>query len=213
MKRINWRYTIGEIVIVSIGILIAFSINKCSSTITKNNGKKEYIESIKSDILENIESLDSIIEKQRGKTEQLQTVITLIEQKSTNLSEIGEILFRQRKSPTFFPVNGTFKSLVAQGQIEVFSTALKRDLFNLYDTKYERTVYNGKLYDDLHIHMYDHQLRTIMNMATKEIDNPNGLFSDKFVETLSIIIDEARSYIALLEETKAESKTFLSSLP
>ncbi len=45
MKKINWKYAFGEILIVIIGISIAFAMNKCA-TDSKNEKEKSSIWSI-----------------------------------------------------------------------------------------------------------------------------------------------------------------------
>ncbi len=52
-KNINWKYAIGEIIIVSIGISIAFGINTISSDLTYKKKHKEYKQSLIIDINEN----------------------------------------------------------------------------------------------------------------------------------------------------------------
>ncbi len=50
MKKINWQYTLGEILIVIIGISIAFSLNKCAQNSQDNKLEKLYLENLKNDI-------------------------------------------------------------------------------------------------------------------------------------------------------------------
>ena len=40
MKKIDWQYTFGEILIVIIGISIAFSLNKCSENQQNNENQQ-----------------------------------------------------------------------------------------------------------------------------------------------------------------------------
>ncbi len=50
MKKINWNYTLGEILIVIIGISIAFSLNKCSERRQDKKLERLYLENLKNDI-------------------------------------------------------------------------------------------------------------------------------------------------------------------
>ncbi len=211
-QKINWRYTIGEILIVSVGILIAFGINTCSANMSKKREMAEYKKSLKTDINENLKSLSRIIDKQSEKVEQLNRLVALLEQNHFDIDTVGHIFYEQRKSPTFFPVSGTFKSLVAQGEIEIFSTELKRELFNLYDTNYERTEYNGVLYDKIYVDVYDKELREIMNLRTQEIENVERLKSKAFIKNILLIIDEAESYLGLIKVSESESQKLLNKI-
>jgi len=133
-KLFDWQYTIGEILIVSVGIMIAFSINTCASEIQEKNVHKEYTTSLVADLDQNLDHLNSIISAQETKVQVLNHIINSIGTEDLDLDEMGQILSEQRKSPTFYPINGTFKSLVSHGEVELFDTKTKRELFNLYDT-------------------------------------------------------------------------------
>jgi len=136
-------------------------------------------------------------------------VFHTIEGNKLDLDSISEILFDQRKSPTFFPISGTFKALVSQGEIGSFSTELKRELFNLYDTSYERTVYNGNLYDEIYVNVYDKEIHSILDIKTKKIEDLERLKSKEFIKNLLLIIDEAESYLVLLNISKLESEELI----
>lgn len=207
--KLDWKYAIGEILIVSIGILIAFSINTCSANRTKNKNHVEYISSLQADLNQNLINLEKVIATQKEKVRQLKSVVEALDSKEYDIEPLAIILFEQRKSPTFFPISGTFKSLVAHGDIQLFKTETKRELFNLYDTNYERTVYNGNLYDEMYLDVYDTDIREILSMRTQKIENINLLESPRFVKNLSFIIDEAQSYIRLVENSHIASKKML----
>ena len=133
-----------------------------------------------------------------------------LEKREFHLDTLSKLLFKQRKSPTFFPVSGTFKSLVAQGKIEIFSTNIKRELFNLYDTNYERTVYNGTLYDKIYVNVYDNQIQKVMDLKTEKIENLDHLKSKEFEKSIILIVDEAESYLKLLTNSRNESQSMLN---
>ena len=209
-KGINWRYAIGEIIIVTIGILIAFGINTFSLNLSIEKRYEEYKASLITDLNENLKSIDKIIAAQELKVVELNTVIDHIELGTLKRDSISSILYRQRKSPTFFPISGTFKSLVSQGEIEIFSTDLKRELFNLYDTQYERTVYNGALYDKIYVDIYDSDIRKALDLKTKQVEDIQMLQSKDFIKDLMLIVDEAESYLELVKRSKLESEKLLT---
>ena len=204
-NKFNWRYAVGEILIVSVGILIAFFINSWSLNLRKASSSEEYRKSLVVDLEQNLASLNNIIKLQEEKVAALNYVVNSIEKGSYIPDSIGAILYKQRKSPTFFPVKGTFKALVSQGEIELFTTNIKRELFNLYDTIYERTVYNGNLYDNIYIEVYDVEIQEIIDLRTKKINDLEKLTSKEFKKNLLVIVDEAESYLKLIKKTKTES--------
>jgi len=189
--------------------LIAFGINTYSSNLSKGKKHKEYQTSLIADINENIKNIDRIQKVQELKVIELKRIVKMIDEENMDYDSISTLLYRQRKSPTFFPVSGTFKSLVSQGEFGNFSTDLKRRLFNLYDANYERTVYNGKLYDNIYVEVYDKEIRDILDFNTMEIENKKRLKSKDFVKNLRQIIDEAQSYVSLIGKSKSESEQLL----
>ena len=50
MAKTTWKYTLREIIIVIIGISIAFSMNKCAENAKDNNLKQQYLINLKSDV-------------------------------------------------------------------------------------------------------------------------------------------------------------------
>ena len=67
MEKATWNYTLREIIIVIIGISIAFSMNKCADNVKDNKLKKEYLINLKSDVeadkLQLEKNVESIVQK------------------------------------------------------------------------------------------------------------------------------------------------------
>ena len=198
--------------IVSIGIMLAFGINKCSSDLAESREAQEYKTSLIADLNENLKSITRIIRLQERKVLELNSVLKTLDDTQANIDSIGSILYRQRKSPTFFPISGTFKSLVSQGEIGILNTELKRELFNLYDTQYNRSEYNGELYDKIYVDLYDKEIGNVIDFSSHQITNPTRLATPEFRKCLLTIVDEAKSYISLMEMCKAESEGVLQLL-
>jgi hypothetical protein len=192
--------------------MIAFAINSYSANLKNNKIYKEYKTSLIEDLEYNIANLDRIILAQEEKVKDLGQVLYNLESNTYEPHTLGNILYKQRKSPTFFPVNGTFRSMVSQGEISLFNTEMKRELFNLYDTNYERTVYNGNLYDNIYIEIYDKEIMDILDLKDIKIDNEDKLKEKSFSKNLMVIIDEASSYINLIKRSKKESESLISNL-
>lgn len=209
-KRNGWKYILGEILIVTVGILIAFGINTTYSELQKGKIKKEYTESLVQDLESNLKYLNRVIDAQEKKVQNLNYVRQSLQSTTIDFDSLGVILYTERKSPTFFPVNGTFKSLISHGDIQLFDTNIKRKLFNLYDTTYERDVYNGRLYDQHYGNIYDKQLLPAINLSTRKIDDSNVVQSKLYLKNLSTIIDEASSYTKLANKSKESTIELLS---
>ncbi len=118
MKK-KFSYALGEIVIVIIGISIAFSLNKCSEDQKNQTQKKQYLASLKQDIQE-----DKV---------QLENNITAIEQKIGICSEILPMLnsdnpeksnklfniYQVAQLTIFTPKDFTYQALVNSGDLKL----------------------------------------------------------------------------------------------
>ena len=66
MKKINWRYAIGELLIVTAGITLAFMLNSWAENNRINEKRKIYLEGVVQDLEADKALLDStILESQR----------------------------------------------------------------------------------------------------------------------------------------------------
>jgi len=117
--KINWRYTIGEILIVIIGITIAFSLNNWKQNRNQKSEKKQYLESLKQDIEQEI----LVLENNQKKT---QEKIALIKQLRIELKEEGHdkmmLLKKFFDIPIpidFTPNNTTYQTLIHSGDMKL----------------------------------------------------------------------------------------------
>jgi len=151
--RKYFKYAIGEIILVVVGILIALSINNWNENRKNRLLEKELLKEIKldlvtdtiqmngrfytayNDLVKSIRVYDSII-----KLDDLKIDITY-------LDSIFKRCIRQRS--TFFPTSGTYSSIVSNGNSNIFSNKkLFKEIQNLYDFAYRVTLESGNRIDD-----------------------------------------------------------------
>ncbi|GAA0740128.1 DUF6090 family protein [Gaetbulibacter jejuensis] len=124
MKK-KFTYALGEILIVIVGISIAFTMNKCSENSKSETLKQQYLENIKSDIEIDKKTLESISLSIDKKTEILNTVLPLINtdnpEKHSKLSTIYTVF----TSTDFFPKDVTYQTMINSGDFKLI------DDFNL----------------------------------------------------------------------------------
>ncbi|MGC1473768.1 MAG: DUF6090 family protein [Psychroserpens sp.] len=119
MKQSTWKYTLREILIVIVGISIAFSMNKCSDNLKDNKLKTVYLTNLKSDaaadklvLAKNIGEIDKKIETCYNLIPQLNTG------KPQSMALLGEI-FVILKYETFSPKDITYQTLVNSGDFKL----------------------------------------------------------------------------------------------
>ena len=125
MKKLNWHYTFGEILIVIIGITIAFSMNKCAENSKNETQKNQYLKSIKNDI-----EADRLILEENVKAieEKIKIASEILPKLNTNapdkMSIVGKV-FNIVALNNFTPNNNTYQALINSGDFKLI------DDFNL----------------------------------------------------------------------------------
>jgi hypothetical protein len=145
-----FKYAIGEIVLVVIGILIALSINNWNEGRKVKEQEMSFILSIKEDLATDRLNLINIIEVQTQRYNY--TDILLRELPNINIdnktkldSLFVELLY---DNPTFFPTIGSYQSALASGKLNQFeNNEIITKIINLYDSQFTRLVYNGDALD------------------------------------------------------------------
>ena len=121
MAKATWHYTLREIIIVIIGITIAFSMNKCADNVTDNKLKKEYLINLKSDLEADKIKLRKNVEAIEQK---IKTCVELIPMLNTGKKQgmpLMDMVFTILQYETFSPKNITFKTLINSGDLKLIN--------------------------------------------------------------------------------------------
>src|SRR5690606_4479698 len=112
MKKINWRYAFGVILIVIIGISIAFSINKCAENSKNEFNKKQYLSNIKNDVIEDRDSLqeNAIALEQKINTDD--EILSKLNTDSPDKMMHVDKIFSLMDLKVFKPKDNTYQTLI-----------------------------------------------------------------------------------------------------
>jgi hypothetical protein len=138
MKRINWRYALGELIIVVVGISIAFALNNWAQNNRLNDEKEAYIEGIRNDLAHDIHMLDSNLVEIDRRIAYLQALMphlyTALPGRDTMAIKIFQIVDPVR----FRPNQSTVQSLRYSGDLKLIrDLELRNRIMNHYEG-YER---------------------------------------------------------------------------
>ena len=128
-----FKYAIGEILLVVIGILIALQINNWNEVRKTRNLELHYLTNIKRDLNMNIAHLDDYIDRREKAIASANSILEHYEGKPvTNYKEFGfkaVDIYTWRK---FFQINNTFQELTNSGNLALISNdSIKSTLLNL----------------------------------------------------------------------------------
>ncbi|MEM6516292.1 MAG: DUF6090 family protein [Bacteroidota bacterium] len=119
------KYTLREIVIVIIGISIAFSINKCAENSKDNRLKKQYLTNLKSDIEADRIQLNENIEQVEIKLKACGDIIPLLNTGAQKDMRLMQDVFTILEYRNFTPKDITYQTLINSGDFKLI------DDFNL----------------------------------------------------------------------------------
>jgi len=139
MKDIKWLNHIIELVIVIVGISIAFSINKYSENRKELKREVLFLESFRDEINDDIPKLDTVIIKISLIKESLEKLINVIKEEDKNNDSLKEYI--NSGIYTIYshtPKTTTFESLQSSGKLDIIQNfELRKEIIN----------YNGLIED------------------------------------------------------------------
>jgi hypothetical protein len=131
-----FKYAIGEIVLVVIGILIALSINNWNEQRKMNSQEQELLEGLKIEFTANLKRLDKVLQLHKNSIESANEIMTYFNEDISGIPEakFDSLLFHIQNVWTFNPRKGLLNSVITSGQINLISNVeLKTQLASFED--------------------------------------------------------------------------------
>ena len=117
-----FKYAIGEIILVVIGILIALQINNWNEIRKQRDKELHYLVNIKKDLNLNIKELDKYIAARAKAIASANTIIEHYEGKPiTDLKTFSQHTVEIYTWRKFFQINNTFQELTNSGNLTLIS--------------------------------------------------------------------------------------------
>jgi hypothetical protein len=199
-----FKYAIGEIVLVVIGILIALSINNWNEASKNEREQIVFLNNLKNDLKNDLIQLDQILKFQKEKLnkvnelkDQLLSIkdFEKIEQLLVNLTFLND---------TYFPNTGSYTTTVSSGKIASLNpSSLRIAITNLYERYYYRLIYNGEFYDKT-LNEVSSSLGKFFNTLTLKLNSKDIIEDSEFVNLITMWFVENSIYVKKGEETKGE---------
>ena len=155
-----FKYAIGEIILVVIGILIALQINNWNQNRKINFQETVYLQDLKNDFIFDIETLKVRVAENTERVLSIDTILTLIssekvftEQDEIRLANMTNTLFGESY---FIPEKGTINQIQSSSAGSYIKNKTLRDLIFRYYSNNERVEKNM----EQSIQIYQHQFVT-----------------------------------------------------
>ena len=212
MKKINWRYAIGELIIITFGISLAFGLNNWASHNRDRQIANEYLSNIKSDLEYDIQKLDSNLLIMNKRVKYLQSLFMYFRTKSMGQDTLDARVFQYFDPIRFYSRQATFQSMKYSGDIKLIRESdLKNEIVSYYesygkiDAEYERHRNFAQTF--LAPYFMEHvDFATLQNGSPKSFEDP--YFQKLLVSLFGIYLMESKAY----EEVQKSSVKLIKRL-
>jgi hypothetical protein len=197
-----FKYAIGEIVLVVIGILIALSINNWNERQKGLKWQHNFLIELSMELQDNHEQLQKAFEVQSKRIKACKTINTLIDTKDEANKHSIDSLFNlmQESNRTFFPTTGVYDLGLASGKLEnLQNETLKYAIMNLYNHYYKRLVYNGELQDKAE-DVIDWEKRKYYDIGAERMKSWAHIMDPDFNDQILFILEQTGIYNRLVED-------------
>lgn len=210
---INWRYAIGEIIIVIVGVSAAFALNNWAENRKDKRIEKLYLANIKSDLQRDLEILEHNTSRLEKKLETVKEVLPLLRPLKAGQDTVSLKFFSLSDPINFYPKDATYRTLVNSGDLKVITDFKVKsnieEFYGSYNTllkDYERFEYFSKEFiADFYVHQIDWgkvrsgnydflESKTVRNMTSSMF----GIFKLK-LESTKTAMEQCKSLIALID--------------
>lgn len=197
LRKINWRYALGELLIVICGISIAFALNNWAQGRQEKQLALTYLENIEQDIVADLAALDENIEQLQSISKTIDGYIPHLFRQLPGRDSIPSHIFRDmHQYVNFFPHRATYESMLHSGDLKLIQDFdLKNQIvehYNSYEKLFEaleRHESFAKQYSaEYFMKNTDHNL-LFRNQQAHLLDDPymkNLLFSTKGILGIQI---------------------------
>ena len=208
----DFRYAIGEILLVVIGILIALQINNWNENRKERFVELKILQSINNDIQEDLSSLKEMISFEQRMLSNNEALLSILDDKnSVYNSDMKNLFGTINRYGVFYPQKIGYESLKSIGLEILQSDSLRADIVNLYDSQYGLILESLDIKKQTYLNtneIFVRELKTVDRVIFKEPINFNALKENSnFINHLSHIYYERRNLLDFAESSLVKMKT------
>ena len=143
-----FKYAIGEILLVVIGILIALQINNCNESNKLRNRELALLNELHANLVVNVTNLDSDIEAQTMGMISFDYILDLPNNYQPYNDSIPEYLSVIDFTPDVILVSSAFQTLRSSGLELIQSDSLRIEIVNLFEVDYPKLMQETRRLED-----------------------------------------------------------------
>ena len=205
-----FKYAIGEIILVVIGILIALQVNNWNENRKSKQRQLIFLNNIKKDLANDLIQLNSIIDYQ---TKKLAIVKELANELSPpkDFKKIERLFaeIQNTSNDTFFANTGAYTTSGSSGILDNLEPdSLKIAITTLYERYYKRLIYNGEIYDNRTDEIVMSRGK-YFNKINSTLTSEDVIHNSEFMNLTSVALYNNSNYVKLSNTTKKEIENVL----
>ena len=189
-----FKYAIGEIILVVIGILIALQINNWNELKKQRNEAQTFIKRLSEEVGQNIEVTNREISLEQLQVEKTKSLLEMFSWSQDKISSraIDSLIFAIMSSNSVDIKTGTLQEGLNTGQVSLLSNnELKQKLYSLptvfEEIKRLETLESADINDNMVPYMYDHMNFKNMDNAFSEFSKALGPSKFKTIENKRLL--------------------------
>lgn len=136
MKK-RFGYALGEILIVIVGISIAFSLNKCAENKKSDSQKNQYLNSLRQDIEEDKAQLENNLSQITQKIEISNKLIPILGSDDPEKTSELKGIYQVAQLTSFIPKDFTYQALVNSGDLKLIDNLELKKTIEKHYANYE----------------------------------------------------------------------------
>ncbi|MCA0133803.1 DUF6090 family protein [Winogradskyella alexanderae] len=206
-----FKYAIGEILLVVIGILIALQINNWNERRKATIEGLVLLENIYEDIKYNLDKIDFVYAWDSTQNDRNKKLIQLLFDQNSTYHDSLEIYFGSvTRYEVFSPRRTAYETLKTKGLELIRNKTLRSKITELYDEVYvlnDMVLEFRKEIHLKHVPIFNNRFLTLDEVEYKVPIDFNSLKNDKkFINTLSYILAESDNFLEHHNNMRAQTK-------
>jgi hypothetical protein len=168
-----FKYAVGEIILVVIGILIALQINNCNENRKNRKTEIAYLESISNDLKLNLTSLETFVNEREKSVEASENILNFFDKtKPLNINEFNRYCVIVMVWYPFEQHDNTYQELLNSGKLSSISNKVIKDQLQDMQTSFKRIAFiENEMQQDFESYLYDPFFSTTdLNTSLKNFD-------------------------------------------
>ncbi len=148
LNNLNWKYAIGEIIIVTIGITIAFALNNWAAHQRDRQTKKLYLTNLLKDVEQDQMKLQENVAKLEQKIQLLREIMPHLNATLPGRDSVLHKLFRVSDQIDFIPKDITYRSMINSGDFKVIDDFELKTAIETHYAEYESLLKNYERFEN-----------------------------------------------------------------